>query len=124
MINSSPIPSPPPGLRRQWLDNDHFPMVTGTHELLSITKDRLNSVIAQAAQWGADQELQACCKWLECNYNYPQANPLRIARRPKPPIRKEQALEAVSRLCASVIHDDLKNDAAIVRRALEALPND
>jgi hypothetical protein len=34
---------------------------------------------------------------------------------------KEQALEAISRLCASVIHDDLKDDAAIVRRALEDL---
>ena len=44
-----------------------------------------------------------------------------FARRPKPPSRKEQALEAISRLCASVIHDDLKDDAAIVRRALEAL---
>ena len=83
----------------------------------------LNVYLAvKAAQWGADQELEACCEWLECNYNYPQVNhPLRAARRPKPPSRKEQALEAIGRLCASVIHDDLKNDAATIRRALEAL---
>jgi hypothetical protein len=42
---------------------------------------------------GADQELEACCEWLECNYNYPQVNhPLRAARRPEPPSLKEQAL--------------------------------
>jgi hypothetical protein len=82
---TNPI-TPPPELRRQWLDNDHFPMATGTHDWLYITRDRLNSVIDQAAQWGADQELQACCEWLECNYNYPQVNhPLRAARRPKLP---------------------------------------
>jgi hypothetical protein len=49
------------------------------------------------------------------------ARDLRAARRPKPPSLKEQALEAISRLCASVIHDDLKDDADTIRRALEAL---
>ena len=76
--------------------------------------------ITIAYQSGADMELEACCEWI------PELTPwdaeqLRAARRPKPPSRKEQALEAIGRLCASVIHDDLKNDAAIVRRALEAL---
>ena len=80
-------------------------------------------VATQAAQWGADQELEACCVWVEANFGQLPAHNLHQFRRPEPPSRKEQALEAVSRLCASVIHDDLKNDAAIVRRALEQLPD-
>ena len=121
MISSSPI-TPPPELRRQWLDNDHFPMVTGTNDLLSITRDRLNSVMDQAAQWGADQELDACCEWLQLNYNYPLVNhPLRVTRRPKPPSLKEQALaeldDAVMRGDCITVSDALPT----IRRALEAL---
>jgi predicted secreted protein len=73
---------------------------------------------------GADHELKACCDLLlqEGAWPWPEeVARLRAARRPKPPSRKEQALEAIGRLCASVIHDDLKNDAATIRRALEAL---
>ena len=69
MTMTNPI-TPPPELRRQWLDNDDFPFVAGTNDLLSIAKDRLNSVMDQAAQWGADQELEACVKWIEdCGYH-------------------------------------------------------
>ena len=90
MTQTHPI-TPPPELRRQWLDNDHFPMVTGTHDLLSITRDRLNSVIDQAAQWGADMELEACCDWLYMNgYNHVISARLRDARRPKPTTLAEQ----------------------------------
>jgi len=120
MTNQHPI-TPPPELRRQWLDNDDFPFVAGTNDLLSIAKDRLNSVMDQAAQWGADQELEACVNYIDNNISGNKAREFRAIRRPKPPSRKEQALEAIGRLCASVIHDDLKNDAATIRRALEAL---
>ena len=116
---------PPPELRRQWLDNDHFPMVTGTHELLSITKDRLNSVMDQAAQWGADQELEACCEWFADDVVSEVVSvvaELRAARRPKPPSLKEQALLAIDTAAAD---NRLSADvASVVRRALEALPND
>ena len=47
-----------------------------------------------AARWGADQELEACCEWLEQNcgrWDLPAA--LRAVRRPKPPSLKEQALD-------------------------------
>ena len=122
-MNEHPI-TPPPELRRQWLDNDHFPMVTGTHDLLSITRDRLNSVIDQAAQWGADQELEACCLWMERNYNYPRAgHTLRLVRRPEPPSLKEQALEALGRFStnAHTTAHQMQNDFDLFRRALEAL---
>ena len=110
---------PPPELRRQWLDNDHFPMVTGTHELLSITKDRLNSVMDQAAQWGADAELNYCCDELSFWGSKGMAERLRSDRRPKPPSLKEQALLVID---TAVADDRLSADVAnIVRRALEAL---
>jgi hypothetical protein len=112
---------PPPELRRQWLDNDHFPMVTGTHELLSITKDRLNSVMDQAAQWGCDQELEACCEWL-AKYRKPiLGDDLKYVRRPKPSSLKEQALAALEVIPKLV---GFENERDAIRHALEALPND
>jgi hypothetical protein len=77
-------------------------------------------IATQAAQWGADMELEACCEWLECNYNYPQVNhPLRAARRPEPPSLKEQALHELADVYDRDKIDDSTYDA--IRRALEAL---
>jgi hypothetical protein len=47
----------------------------------------------KAAQWGADQELDACCELVPGLRNY-----LRERRRPKPLSAKEQALAAVASL--------------------------
>jgi hypothetical protein len=44
-----------------------------------------------AAQWGADQELEACCKALEDELSCFVSADLRATRRPKPPSLKEQA---------------------------------
>ena len=118
---------PPPDLRCQWLDNDHFPMVTGTNDLLSITRDRLNSVIDQAAQWGADQELEACVEWLgdapvvyNDNGDLHPGSYLRDARRPKPPSLKQQALNALQKIEDNDINATYL-DSSIIRLALEAL---
>ena len=81
-----------------------------------------HDVFAQAARWGANQELEACCKWLECNYNYPQANPLRIARRPKPPSLKKQALADLLEIYTSQPFPAGDIRFNCIRRALEALP--
>ena len=71
----------------------------------------------QAAQWGADQELEACCQWLPKLPPW-SGNDLRKHRRPKPPSLKEQALEVFEAL----IHGDATElDVGVVRRALEAL---
>ena len=84
----------------------------------------------KAAQWGADQELKACCELLdELPYDGPMLN---AARRPKPPSKKEQALEAlgringyaVSQLTSYTIHDDLAKDIDFLRQLLEGLNND
>ena len=82
----------------------------------------LNYVATEAAQWGADQELEACCEWLERNYNYPRADhPLRATRRPKPPSLKEQALMALEDGDIGPGASLTPVEVCIIRRALEAL---
>jgi len=76
---------------------------------------------AVLARWGADQELEECCAevaWLESSET---AKRMRERRRPKLPSLKEQALEALKDIeCEYVIGVT----TSIIRRALEALPND
>jgi hypothetical protein len=81
-----------------------------------------------AAQWGADTELEACCEWLgkPCP-SY--ARELRAARRPKPPSLKEQALKMLRPLSNPIMPGTpeyrlYEPQAEIIRRALEALPDD
>jgi hypothetical protein len=71
----------------------------------------------QAAQWGANKELEACCEWLFENGYKGTPMSLRAARRPKPPSLKEQALQALDRM------DQLPTaeDQHIIRHALEQL---
>jgi hypothetical protein len=86
-------------------------------------------MIDRAAQWGADQELEACCLELvdgigRLHAEFPSclAEDIRAARRPEPPSLKEQALEELEFL--SDIASGLGCDGSAIRRALEALPND
>jgi hypothetical protein len=78
----------------------------------------------QAARWGADTELEACCKWLD---NFRElGEELRAARRPKPPSLKEQALQALYRFDDTEGHEGLTpeqiaEDFVLIRRALEQL---
>ncbi len=72
----------------------------------------------QAAQWGSDQELEACLGEVSFLNGQALADRVRAARRPKPPSLKEQALAVL---------DDAELDSAhynILLRALEALPDD
>jgi hypothetical protein len=78
-------------------------------------------VAIQAAKWGADQELEACCEWLEDwvgNDSY--AIPMRAARRPKPPNLKEQALKTLKCLESESPFKEPRFET--IRRALETLP--
>ena len=80
------------------------------HECLDLAQD--------AYRRGADDQLEACARWLEGRPPYVRtdANDLTTAMRPKPPSLREQAL---------AILDDCNLDAAhenTLRRALEALP--
>ena len=83
-------------------------------------------IAAKAAQWGADQELEACCEWAK-QFNYDDEyyqDKLRATRRPKPPSLKEQALAALD---DAVMRGDcitISDAVPTIRRALEQLPND
>jgi hypothetical protein len=91
------------------------------------------SLCNRAAQWGADQELEACIHRLitgpygasiACHADHMIAD-LRAARRPKPPSLKEQALETLQRLSKDEFPCRFQEDADwdTIRRALEALPD-
>jgi hypothetical protein len=81
--------------------------------------DYIDFIATQAAQWGADQELEACCEWINSFQNkFVHAYDLRLVRRPEPPSLKEQALEA-----ARIELDPKGKNGSLILRALEALPD-
>jgi hypothetical protein len=102
MTQQHPI-TPSDELIGEWIDTDE-----GGPNVIS-------RIATRSAQWGADQELKACCEWMadETPTNY--INALRAARRSKPPSLKEQALAAAAEL------EGFKG-VDIIRRALEQLP--
>ena len=106
--------TPSPELVRQWMRVNN----------MDIAPFHLaQALAAQAARWGADQELEACCEWLQDGFgdigDFPEK--LRAARRPKPPSLKEQALETLRQM-----HIDPETGVSptaldTIRRALEQL---
>jgi len=98
--------TPPPELVHQWAD------------MLSSRSDQ--ALFTMIAQWGADQELEACCTAIdEVPGGWADSRHLRHVRRPKSPSLKEQALLVID----TAVNDyRMSSDAAsIIRRALEAL---
>ena len=81
-------------------------------------KTYFDYVATEAARWGADQELEACCGLL-VQQGFDLVDYLRAARRPKPPSLKEQALAELAEW-ENVM--DIAPDSPI-RRALEQLPD-
>jgi hypothetical protein len=79
------------------------------------------NALTLAYRAGADQELEACCEWVDWKWSGIKSRELRATRRPKSPSLKEQALEAweIANQSWTTISD--KEAAAIIRRALEAL---
>jgi hypothetical protein len=86
-------------------------------ESLSLDKYRAHRiVVTRSAQWGADQELEACCEILQ-NWGSCFSRDLRDARRT--PNLKKQALESLHHLEAGC-----EPNIDLLRRALEQLPDD
>ena len=86
-------------------------------------------ILAQAAQWGADQELESSIELLKADGYKALARDLCAARRPNPPTLKEQGLESLNEVikCLKVLVPDAPVDGIHIeniRRSLEALPND
>ena len=115
--------TPPPELVEQWVGeiwHEGTPVQVAASDL---------HIAHRAAQWGADQELEACCRELEYNF-MPDSGSLRAARRPKPPSLKEKALEAMREMqIEPCFINGVDTNAAIrakyetIRRALEGLPD-
>ena len=96
-------------------------------DLIFDEDENADVVLTQAFQAGADQELQECINFVYdnklCDPNF--YNDLRAARRPKTPSLKEQACDALDAyVYGNPDHGDKQNTYNIIRRALEALPND
>jgi hypothetical protein len=105
-VTDHPI-TPPPELLDKW---DNLPIST-------------QEIFVVAAQWGADQELEACCEVLAREWNCAGkhvATNLHMIRRPKPSSLKEQALETLNFMESEANYDKPMFDT--IRRALEALP--
>jgi len=110
--------TPPTDLLSRWEEDWHHSKVK--HVELE------DHIATRAAQWGADQELEACCEWAVQN-GYNTIPPrLRAARRPKPPSLKEQAIRVLvengTNLDGRMELDSADIDTLF--RALGALPND
>ena len=138
MTDQHPI-TPPPELIKEWMTEAR------SQDYCSITEQVAN----HAAQWGYDQrdavneaklqqardeELEACCEWLNAasygdtlgSYTTKHvANDLRAARRPKPPSLKDLALSELETIL-NELHGANGSilTASAIRRALEALPDD
>lgn len=104
-------PEPPDQLLDRW------------NQASSLCTYRLDQHLVQLAiAWAtpivADQELEACCEWLDSNA---VIHELRAARRPKPPSLKEQAMgDLVSAYNAGQIDDTTFEN---IRAALLPIPS-
>jgi hypothetical protein len=127
MNDKHPI-TPPPELVEQWLaEPEYVSGWNGKCTLISVTDHRFSNICAKAAQWGADQELEACCVLMD-EWGLDGNDLMECRRRPKPPSLKEQALKELDDWTLErhglggecFICDGLS--VATIRRALEALP--
>jgi hypothetical protein len=113
MTNQQHPITPPPELVQQW-----------TSWACEMDDQSWNCMATWAAQWGADQELQAVCQIL---FSDPSASytlsEIRAARRPKPPSLKEQALADFDWLVGRTLgRPEFDERSERIRRALEQLP--
>ena len=116
---TNPITAPPE-LVQQWGHNANLSGVPYDDETGHWAYEQ--HIATRAAQWGADQELEACCKVLEVSDRNAREF-LYAARRPKPPSLKEQALAVLTQYMTgkTILTQD---SVDTIRRAIEALPDD
>ncbi|NBX48421.1 hypothetical protein EBT25_00420 [bacterium] len=110
-MNQDSLFKPTPELMQEWLTKWKAKRATVPYDEFFAT---------EAARWGADQELEACCNWISMHTTW-DANRLRIARRPEPTSLKERAITIVENL---IICEHLsKQDETTLLDALESLPD-
>ena len=113
--------TPPPELVQQWWEE--------ADQYQDDPKTYFDYVATEAAQWGADQELEACCKEMKSlpnplgiPFGEMASNALRNARRPEPPSLNSIALQMLGTIERDAHY--LPEITDTIRRALEALPDD
>ena len=120
---------PPLELVRQWLSEFYdSPTAPGESTI---------HIATRAAQWGAEQELEACCSFLEKEYPFQfeakwectrASDDLRAARRPRLQTLKQQALQELDKVdmlwATKEFGKETLNSLDTIRKALEALPDD
>jgi len=125
MTNQQHPITPPSALVKQWLSSHDFLWGPLEQRSITITPNRLQHVATRAAQWGADQELEACEEWWALQLNYTDQKYivpyLRDYRRPKPPSLKKQAFAALEQI---EVDFNTGGFGETIRKAIEAMPND
>jgi len=121
MTDQHPI-TPPPELMQEWLSEFYGSLTAPGESTLHVAN--------RAAQWGADQELEACCEWLiawDTCEGEKLASFLREGRRPSTSL-KQQALKTLEDApgpdyprAMTVLSAE---QHALIRKALEALSDD
>ncbi len=103
--------TPPRELVQQWIENTRSDDCIGAYD-----PEYEQCIALQAARWGSDQELEACCEWVKGrDWTWTPVD-LRAARRPKPPSLKRRALEALED------HEiEWLKRSSIIRQALEQI---
>jgi hypothetical protein len=83
----------------------------------------INELLIEAAQYGADQELEACCEWVDWKWSGIKSRELRATRRPKSPSLKEQAMRVLleSGYTLDGRMELESEDIDIIHRALESI---
>jgi hypothetical protein len=120
MTDQHPI-TPPPELGAKWVAEIYGDPAIPLHPITL-------RLVERAAQWGADQELEATLAEVSFLAYRALADRVRAARRPKPSSLKEQALAVLEEApgpdyprAMTVLN---AGQHALIRRALEALPDD
>jgi hypothetical protein len=116
MTDQHPI-APPLELVKEWKDE--------WYEADRVETSEYTYIANQAARWGADQELEACCSEISFIATRATADNLRSLRRPKPPSLRKQACDALDTyVYGEPNQDDKVRTYNTIRAALEALPHD
>jgi hypothetical protein len=109
MSAEDPI-TPPLGLVQQWASEFYGTTIAPGEAAIDIA--------TQAARWGADQELEACCEYMQHEDFHGFAKELRASRRPKPPSLNSIALQMLGTIERDARY--LSEITDTIRKALEA----
>ena len=111
MTKLHPI-TPSPELIEEWIELSRPTPVSYSNP---------NVLATYAARWGADQELDACCEWLDNYLLAPKGAQLRNARRPKPKSLAEEALDLIDRIEYNAMTKNAGNEKAFDLKELEGV---